>query len=43
MKRHIQKIRTIKIIKAVILIAVMTWVLFGIYCRMAGPLDITWK
>lgn len=48
MKRHIRKnkvIRTIKIIEieATLLITEVTWILFLLYCRAAGPLDIVWK
>ena len=43
MKRHIQRMKTIKLMKIMLLIGIMTWVLFIIYCRAAGPLDIVWK
>nr|DAH10539.1 MAG TPA: hypothetical protein [Caudoviricetes sp.] len=40
MKRHIQKI---KMIKTLLLVGAITWILFLLYCRAAGPLDIVWK
>lgn len=43
MKRHIQRMKTIKLMKIMLLIGIMTWVLFLIYCRAVGPLDIVWK
>lgn len=43
MKRHIQKIKMIKTIKTLLLIGAVTWILFLLYCRAAGPLDIVWK
>lgn len=43
MKRHIRKIKTIRMIKTLLLIGAITWILFLLYCRVAGPLDIVWK